>query len=404
MYEYTKNLKAERRSAVDAMREILDRATNERRDLTGEEREQVDRIEARIRDYDEEIRGREKRAEHERVATEARAHVASIVQPATDGRARYDDDDLRAVLRGEAPAMEIPPMRVEARDFLTTSNAAGGYTVPTGFVKRLYEHLVEVSAIWKLNTTRITTSSGENMLVPKTAAYGTAAIVGEGTAIAESDPAFGQATLYSWKYGQLLQISNEMLADTAVDVEGFVARQASLALSNGYGPDFVSGTGTNEPDGIFHAAGTAVTFPTGGTGIPSADALIDMVHAISSPYRTIKCQWLTKDSNLAVIRKLKDQQDRYLWEPSLVPGQPDMLLGYEVVTDPNVAAFATAAGTNGIAFGNFSGYYVRDAGLRIEASRDYAFAQDLVTYRVVHRLDGRLIDTNAIKVGHSPTS
>jgi HK97 family phage major capsid protein len=73
------------------------------------------------------------------------------------------------------------------------------------------------------------------------------------------------------------------------------------------------------------------------------------------------------------------------------------------VTDPNVTAFATAAGTAG-AFGEFSSYYVRDAGLRFEVSTDYAFANDLVTYRTIHRLDGKILDSNGIRTLKDPTT
>src|SRR5207253_1118138 len=100
--------------------------------------------------------------------------------------------------------------------------------------------------------------------------------------------------------------------------------------------------------------------------------------------------------NLGKIRKLKDSQNRPLWEPSYQVGSPDTLLGYPVVTDPNVAAFSTAAATaHPIAFGSFTrGYAYRSMALRFEASRDFAFDKDLVTYRVLARIDGRAIDLN----------
>jgi HK97 family phage major capsid protein len=100
-----------------------------------------------------------------------------------------------------------------------------------------------------------------------------------------------------------------------------------------------------------------------------------------------------------------DGNGRPLWEPSVQVGQPDRILGFPVLTDPNLTAVGTAAGTP-IAFGDWSTFYIRDVGsVRLERSDDYAFANDLVTWRCIFRTDSDLIDaTGSLKRVMAPTT
>jgi HK97 family phage major capsid protein len=283
----------------------------------------------------------------------------------------------------------------EVRD-LSTTTTAGGYTIPTGFRAQLYEHLITNSAIRQTNATILTTASGENLHIPKTTSAGTAAIVGEGTALAEADPAFGETILGAWKYGQLIQVPTELIQDTAVDLLGYLARDAGRALGNASGGHFVTGNGTNQPLGVMVAAGTGVTGGTGLVGVPSAANLIDLFYSVSGEYAN-QGYWLMARATEGKIRGLADTTGQFLWQPSLQMGAPSTLLGRPIVTDPNVAA----TGTNNVsvAFGDFSPYFIRDvAAVRFERSDDFAFSTDMVSFRSILRTDGDLVDlTGAIK-------
>lgn len=285
--------------------------------------------------------------------------------------------------------------RAELRD-LSTTTTAGGYTIPTGFRAQLYEHLIANSAIRQTNATVLTTASGENLQIPKTTSAGTAAIVGEGTALAEADPAFGLVTLGAWKYGQLIQIPTELIQDTGVDLLGYVARDAGRALGNASGGHFVTGTGTNQPLGVMVAAGTGVTGGTGQVGVPTAAELISLQYSVAAAYAN-QGYWLMSRATEGKIRGLVDSNGQFLWQPSLQVGTPNLLLGRPVVSDPNVAA----TGTNNVsvAFGDFSPYFIRDvAAVRFERSDEFAFSSDLVSFRSILRTDGDLVDlTGAIK-------
>ena len=316
------------------------------------------------------------------------------------------DDHVKRLVRAvHAQGRSIQDM--EYMDLVKGTTTAGGFTVPTTFAARLYEHLVERAALRRTRAEVLTTSSGENIQVPKTTSHGAdGTIVAEGGALPEADPAFGQVTLGAYKYGKLVQVSTELAQDTAIDLLGYVARAAGLALGQGSGAHFVTGTGTAggggaQPEGVMTNITTGKQLPTGNTAGfttagTAADSLFDMIHSLVSGYRQ-RGEWLMNDVTLAAARKIRDTTNQYLWVPGLTAGQPDTLLGYPVITDPNVAVFAASAKV--AAFGDFSLYYtIRDVdSVRFERSDDFAFANDLITFRAIIRTDGRVIDTTAVK-------
>ena len=184
-----------------------------------------------------------------------------------------------------------------------------------------------------------------------------------------------------------------MLADGGVDIEGYLAQQGGQALGNGAGADFVNGNNSGKPHGGMDQASTGVTCASG-TAITS-DEVIDLYFSITAPYRN-NSTWLMKDSTLKAIRQLKDSNNQYLWQPSLQLGNPDSLLGLPVATDPNVDAIATTKKV--IAFGDMSKYYIREVnGIQVDRSNDFAFANDLVSFRFIYRADAGLMDNNAVK-------
>ena len=215
----------------------------------------------------------------------------------------------------------------------------------------------------------------------------------------ESDPAFGQASLGAYKYAVLNQVSNELITDTAIDLLGFLARQAGRAVGNAFGAHAITGTGSSQPAGIVTGATLGVTGATTGvSGLFTADELIDLYYSVIAPYRNSpSCAWLMRDATVGRVRKLKDTTNQYLWQPSIQVGAPDALLGKPIYTDPNVAAVATSA--KSVLFGDISAYVVRSVNsIRFERSDEYAFNQDLVTFRTIWRADGVLVDqTGAVK-------
>jgi len=317
--------------------------------------------------------------------------------PAAPAAEMTTEDELRALGRGEVRRVDVP---AERRDLTKGTATAGGNTVPTTFFGQVWEHMIESSAILQAGATVLNTASGENLEIPVTTAHSSGALISEGSTLTESDPAFAKRTLGAYKYGLSIQVSSELVADTGFDLLGYLARQAGRAVGNAMGADLVTGNASSKPSGIVQTASTGVTgATTGASGAFTADELIDLYYSVIAPYRaSTAAAWIMRDATLARVRKLKDSQNQYLWQPGLQVGAPDLLLGKPVYTDPNVAAVATSA--KSVIFGDISAYHVRIAGgVRFERSDDFAFQSDLVTFRAIVRGDGILADqTGAVKL------
>jgi HK97 family phage major capsid protein len=397
---FIKALQERRANVWEQAKELLDTAEKEKRDLTAEEEAKyqafnadLDKIDQRAKDL----------LEAEQRTKDAEAAFAGLLAKPQEPGAREkgeQDSELRRWARGEQRAFDVAkPEGVAFRDLVKGTATAGGNTVPTTFYGKLMAHLIEVSGIMMAGPTVLSTSSGETIEIPVTTAHSSAALTSEATPIAESDPAFAKRTLGAYKYAVLLQASTELLTDTGVDLEGYLAMQAGRALGNAFGVHAITGDGSSKPSGVITTASAGVTGGTGVVGAFTADNLIDLYYSVIAPYRnSTSCGWLMRDATLGAARKLKDGQGQYLWQPSIQVGAPDTLLGKPVNTDPNMAAVALNA--KSVAFGDFSQYFVRMAGgVRFERSDDYAFNSDLVTFRGIIRADGLLVDqTGAVKV------
>jgi HK97 family phage major capsid protein len=394
-----KALQERRQNVWEQTKALLDTADAEGRDLTGEEEASYQALNADLDKID--ARAKQLVDAEQRNQDALAAFAVLLSKPADERQAPAgEDSELRRWARGEQRSVNIEaPQGVAFRDLTKGTATAGGNTVPTTFYGQLMAHLVEVSGIMMAGPTVLNTASGENIDIPVTTAHSSASITPEATAISESDPAFAKRTLGAYKYGVLMQASFELLNDTGVDLEGYLAMQAGRALGNAFGVHAITGDGSSKPIGVVTSASAGVTGGTGVAGAFTADNLIDLYHSVIAPYRnSTSCGWLMRDASLGAARKLKDSQGQYLWQPSIQLGLPDLLLGKPVYTDPNMAATATNA--KSVAFGDFSQYFVRLAGgVRFERSDDYAFNSDLTTFRAIIRADGLLVDqTGAVKV------
>jgi HK97 family phage major capsid protein len=416
MSDMVQRLRERRANVWEQMKGLADKAADENRAFEPSEQgswdamnDELDKLDERIKSaLDTEARAKEADDAFERLHGQGgqggqRGGAAAGGQAATRGEQQGGGDrgeELRSFLRGERGRFyDVNPNGpVDYRSLTKGSATAGGNTVPTSFYDRLIAHLIEVSAIMQAGATVLNTNSGEVIQVPKTTAHSSASIVTEGNTIGASDPAFGQIPLGAYKYGTMIQVSRELLDDTGVDLEGYLAMQAGRALGNAFGAHAMTGTGTSQPRGVITDATLGVTGGTGVTGAFSGDNLIDLFFSVIAPYRaSASCKWIMKDSTVANARKLKDTTGQYIWQPGLQAGSPDMILGKPVLTDPNVPA--TALSAKSLVFGDFSQFFVRFAGgVRFERSDDYAFNTDLVTFRALLRADCSLVDlTGAVK-------
>jgi HK97 family phage major capsid protein len=312
------------------------------------------------------------------------------------------ETQIRGMLKGEAGAPRAIDVRpagpVNFRTLSKLTGAAGGSTVPTTFYDQLVAHMIETSSVLQAGVRVLNTTGGETIQIPKTTTHSTAGLVAEAAAIGVSDPGFSQASLSAYKYGVMVQVSRELVDDSAVDLMGYLAEETGRALGNAFGAHLVAGTGVSQPRGIILDATLGVTAGAGTAGALTGDNLIDLFYSLIAPYRNApNAAWLMKDTSVGSLRKVKDTTGQYIWQQGLVAGAPDMILGKPVLTDPFMPAQAALA--KSVLFGDFSRYFVRLAGgIRFERSDEYAFNTDLVTFRALLRGDGALIDTSgAIK-------
>ena len=392
--EIIKGLQERRLRAWEAAKEIDLRAVEEGRDLTAEERSAWDNANSEIDNIDERVKAL---VDAEQRAADAAAAFDALNARATMPAVSADGDEFRRFIGGELRSMVVQFDKQEMRDLTKGTSSSGGATVPTSFSGMLWEHLVETATVAGVATV-LNTASGENLEMPTTTSHSSGALISENSTVTESDPAFTKRTLGAYKYGVAIQVPSELLADTGVDLEGYLARQAGRAVGNAFGAHLVTGSGSSQPSGIVTGSSLGVTGAASVSGAFDADKLIDLFYSVIAPYRaSAKAGWLMKDATLASVRKLKDSYGQYIWQPAYQIGAPDTILGKPVYTDPNVAAVALSA--KSVIFGDMSAYHVRIAGgVRFERSDDFAFGTDQVTFRCLIRGDGVLLDqTGAVK-------
>jgi len=269
----------------------------------------------------------------------------------------------------------------------------GAELVPTTLSTTLIEFMRASSTVMQETATVINTSGGESLVLPTVTSYSAASIVAENGQIGNDAPQFTTVSLGAFKYAFLIPISSELLADQGFDITPFLARQAGVALGRGAGAHFVSGTGSGQPQGVDEATtGVTAASATAITG----DELMNLQHSVVDAYRA-NATWIMKDSTSLLIRKLKSTDNQYLWAPGLTAGAPDTLLGNPVKLDDNMAAAAT--GNASVVYGDIgAAYAIRMAGgVNVAVSNDFKFDFDVTTYRFTMRVDGKIVDGNAVR-------
>jgi HK97 family phage major capsid protein len=268
-------------------------------------------------------------------------------------------------------------------------------TVPKSFydevfaVARLVGPMLDVSEV-------INTTSGENLTIPTLTAYSTAAIKCAGAAIDPSDPTFSSITLGAYKYSFLVPIASELVNDAGFNINSVIAEQAGNAIGFAVNAGLTTGTGTVQPTGVVTAAGSGITGGTGVAGGFTVDNLIDLQYSLDGAARRLPgVAYSANSQTIGAMRKLKDGDGRYLYDVRV--GYPDNFAGYDVVENPALPSLGTGV-AGSVLFGHWPSYKVRMAGgLQVATSTDYAFNQDLVTYRVTMRVDGNLTHAGHIK-------
>jgi len=275
------------------------------------------------------------------------------------------------------------------------TDTEGGYLVPDEFERTLVEALDDENIFRKLANV-ITTSSGDRK-IPVVASKGTASWIDEEGAITESDDSFGQVSIGAYKLGTMIKVSEELLNDSVFNLENYIAKEFARRIGNKEEDAFFTGDGSGKPTGILAATGGAQLGVTAASATAiTIDEVLDLFYSLKAPYRN-KAVFVMNDATVKAIRKLKDGQGQYIWQPSLQAGTPDTILNRPIYTSayvPNIAASAKS-----IIFGDFGYYWVADRQGRVfKRLNELYAATGQVGFVATQRVDGKLILPEAIKV------
>lgn len=378
-----------RASTWNSAKEFLDSHRTEKGTLSTEDGATYDQMEADITDLTNEI-NRMERMEKIDAQLSKPVNTPLISKPMKDEpvkTGRASDEYHHAVMNFiRSKAKVVTNVLQEQVD------ADGGYLVPEEWDSRLIDVMEEENIFRSLGTT-ITTSGEHKINIAGTKPA--AAWIEEGGALTFGDAKFAQIILDAHKLHVAVKVTEELLYDNAFNLEAYLINQFGKALGNAEEDAFLNGDGTGKPLGIFNKTGGGEIAVTSTTKVASDD-ILDLIYSLKRPYRK-NASFIFNDQTLSAIRKLKDGQGNYLWQPSYTAGEPDRLIGYTVHTSPYAPILE--AGKPLIAFGDFSYYNIGDRGTRsFQELRELFAGNGMVGYVAKERVDGKLVLPEAVKI------
>ena len=391
-------LREKRAKAWDAAKQFLDAKRGADGMLSEEDTATYDKMEQDVMNLGKEIERLERQAAIDAELSKATSTPltgkpgAKMGKDETEKTGRASDEykgSFWNAMRVKAPMPSVLNALQEGTD------SEGGYLVPDEFERTLVEALEEEN-VFRTLAHVIRTSSGDRK-IPVVASKGSASWVDEEGAYQESDDAFSQVSIGAYKLGTMIKVSEELLADSVFDLEAYISKEFARRIGAREEESFFNGDGKGKPLGILAAAGGAEVGVTAASATAiTADEVIDLFYSLKAPYRK-NAVWVLNDATVKQIRKLKDTTGQYLWQPSLVAGTPDTILGRPVKTSAFMPT--AAAGAKTIAFGDFKYYWIADRqGRTFKKLSELYAANGQVGFMGTQRVDGKLILPEAIKV------
>lgn len=387
-------MREKRNKLVGMMDTFLDTHTTDKGTLSAEDDKTYKDMETEVAQLTDSIHRMERREEIE-------AELSKPTSKPITGKPMKADGDKAAKTGRASDEYKKALLQAMRTNFRQISNVLqegidpqGGYLVPDEYDKRLIDILTEENVMRTLGT-NITTSGEHKINIAATKPA--AAWIEEGGTLTFGDATFDQIILDAHKLHVAIKVTEELLYDNAFNLENYILTQFGKALSNAEEDAFINGTGVGQPLGILAETGGAqVGVTTASSTKVTADEIINLVYSLKRPYRK-NAAFLANDVCVAELRKLKDNNGQYLWQPSLQAGEPDRVLGYKVYTSPYFPV-PTAGGT-AVAFGDFSYYNIGDRGTRSFAELKELFAGNgMIGFVAKERVDGKLVLPEAVKL------
>ena len=382
-------LRAKRATAWEAAKAFAESHTTANGTLSAEDNATYEKMEQEIADLGREIQRRERQdaldAELNKPVNQPITNNPANAEKPKSGRASDEyKEDFGRHLRGKKPLHNVLSESVDAD---------GGYLVPEEFENQIVRGIDETNIIRSI--AKVITTAHDRK-IPVAVGHSVATWTEENAAFTESNPSFGQKQIDAFKLTDLIRVSTELLQDSAFNVEDYIIREFSYAFGVAEEQAFCVGTGTNQPTGIFTENGGEVGFTTSSATVITIDDVISLIYSLKAPYRK-NAVFLMNDATVGLIRKLKDGNGAYLWQPSVQAGQPDKILGFDVYTTP--FAPAIAGGALPIAFGDFQNYWIGDrSGRTVQRLNELYATNGQIGYVATERVDGKVILPEGIQL------
>ncbi len=386
-------LKEKRAKAWEAAKAFLDSKRTDTGLLSAEDAAEYDRMEADVVSLGKEIDRLERQA---LLDAELAKATAEPITNRPNGRIDGDEKTGRAseAYRKAFWNSMRNRMSYEVQNALSIgTDSEGGYLVPDEYEKKLVEAL-EDEVFFRSLATVIRTSSGDRK-IPIVTSKGEAAWIDEGGQFPESDDSFGQTSIGAYKLATMIKVSDELLNDSVFSIEQYISKEFGRRIGTKEEEAFFIGDGTGKPTGLFHSTGGAETGVTVANTNITFDDVMDLYYSLRAPYRN-KAVWLLNDSTVKAIRKLKDGNGNYIWQPSVKEGEPDRILNRPYRTSIYVPEIA--AGNRVMAFGDYSHYWIADRqGRSFKRLNELYATTGQVGFLASERVDGKLILSEAVK-------
>ena len=386
----TLELREKRAKAWEAAKSFLDAKSENGMFVSAEDAATYDKMEKDVMDLGNQIDRLERQAAID--AEMAKAMSAPITNKPTTGmfeegkKGRASDEYKKAFWNSMRNRNSYEVMNALS----IGTDSEGGYLVPDEYEKKLVEALGD-EVFFRSLATVINTSSGDRK-IPIVTSKGEAAWIDEGGAFPESDDSFGQTSIGAYKLATMIKVSDELLNDSVFNIENYISKEFARRIGAKEEEAFFVGDGKGKPTGLFPSADVGVTV---GTANISFDDVMDLYYSLRAPYRN-KATWLLNDSTVKAIRKLKDGNGNYIWQPSVREGEPDRILNRPYRTSIYVPELA--AGNKVLAFGDYSYYWIADRqGRSFKRLNELYATTGQVGFLASERVDGKLILSEAVK-------
>ena len=389
-------IREKRANLIEQAREVWNRQDKEDRKLTQEERNHYDKLMKEVDSLKERI-DEEERLENlesglEKSINEPVARTQQVGEtPEDNEEEKYRNAFWKAVRYGKSELESDERKLINQRSLNIGTDAEGGYTVPDEFERQLIDTLADEVVMRSIATVR-QSGSGDRQ-IPVISDNGSASWIDEEGSYSESDITYDQKLIGAHKLGRIIKVSEEFLQDSFMNVADHISDVFRRTFGEAEEEAFIKGDASGKPEGVI--TGGQKALDAAATDEITALEIIELYHDLRRPYRP-RASFLASDDAVKAIRKLKDDNDHFLWQPGLQAGEPDRLLGRPLYVSEEMEELG--AENKPIAFGDFSKYWILDRrGITMQRLNELYAENGQVGFRMRKRTDGKLVLAEAVK-------